>query len=150
MAVITRQCAGCCIQSDTQCSLAQLSSTLSDGYHFLLPSFFRLLAQLREQRREFAVCFRTFGVDIPEVAAEMNLFCAGQHPCYPNARFDGRSMRKADSEHLAAGTNGTPDLRLRLPDSSVVLHRSFEEICWLHGTTEPVCLIFIRPLNQLD
>lgn len=29
------------------------------------------------------VVFRTFGVDIPEVAQEMSMFATGQHPCYP-------------------------------------------------------------------
>ena len=105
-----------------------------EGYHFIIPAFFELLLHLQKQGRDFAIVFRTFGSDIPEVAAELNLFCTGQHPCYPHARFDG--------------TNGTMDLRLHFPQSTAVLHRSDSLISIISGTHIAVKNVPSAPLPK--
>eukprot|EP00662_Eupelagonemidae_sp_cell21_P027999 gene27999-52746_t len=45
--------------------------------------FFALVRRLHEDGRDFRIVFRTFGVDLPEVLSEYNLFCLGEHPCHP-------------------------------------------------------------------
>jgi hypothetical protein len=49
----------------------------------MIPSFFEAIIELERMGRSFAVIFRTFGVDIPKIAEEWNLFCDGKHPSYP-------------------------------------------------------------------
>ena len=44
------------------------------------------------QKRDFTVIFRSFGEDIPAVIEEMNLFCTGQHPQFPNVIFPNHSF----------------------------------------------------------
>ena len=97
---------------------------LHGGHVRLLPSFFALLQWLSDQRREVTLVFRTFGSDLPEVAAELNAFCRGEHPTYPDARFDGSTT--------------APDLRLDLsnPQCFGSMHRGGEA-----GTdAEPLCV----------
>ena len=71
-----------------------------EGKYHLVPSFFRTLIQLKKQKREFSVVFRTFGHDLHNIIWEFNKFCTGQHPCYsgrngtPLIRFDGYKMTK--------------------------------------------------------
>lgn len=66
----------------------------------LIPSFFKLIQELKKNKREFAVVFRSFGSDIENVVEEFNLFCQGGHPLYngkngtPRLRFDGKSKSK--------------------------------------------------------
>ena len=38
---------------------------------------------LQEEDLDFTIVFRTFGSDMADVAAELNLFATGQHPSYP-------------------------------------------------------------------
>jgi hypothetical protein len=76
-----------------------------EGKYHLIPSFFRTLIFLKKQKREFAVCFRTFGKDIKTIVWEFNSFCNGQHPCYSGR--NGTPMIKFD------GSKGTKDLRIR-------------------------------------
>ena len=75
---------------------------LRGGQVFLLPSFFELVKHLSAEKRDFAIVFRTFGSDLPEIAAEFNLFCAGEHPLHPGVRLDG-------------SLDGSPDRRIQLP-----------------------------------
>ena len=84
---------------------------LDRGRVRLLPSFFKLMKHLHDARRDFTLVFRTYGSDIPEVAAELNAFCEGRHPEHPEVRLDGRA--------------GGPDRRLDLGDPARfgVLHR---------------------------
>jgi len=50
---------------------------------------------LKKMKKEFAICFRTFGSEIDNVIYEFNMFCNGEHPCYngrnstPLVKFDG-------------------------------------------------------------
>lgn len=51
-----------------------------DVRYYILPSFFKLLVNLRKQKRNFALIFRTFGSDYDQVELEFNRFCDGTHP----------------------------------------------------------------------
>jgi len=66
------------------------------AYHFLVPAFFELIIDLSKKGRKFTLVFRTFGTDMDNVQKELNLFCEGKHPYYPNVRFDG----SGDSQDL--------------------------------------------------
>jgi len=59
------------------------------AYRFLVPAFFDLIIGLTKKARTFTIVFRTFGTDMDNVQKELNLFCEGKHPCYPNVCFDG-------------------------------------------------------------
>lgn len=48
------------------------------GHQALAPSYFALLRHLVSSGRDFAVVFRTFGTDLPEVVMEHNAFCEGR------------------------------------------------------------------------
>ena len=43
---------------------------LDGGVCVLLPSFLHLLRELKKTGRSFSICFRTFGTDLPKIAAE--------------------------------------------------------------------------------
>lgn len=58
-------------------------ASVGEGRHFLLPSFLRCVLRLEEEKRDFRIVFRTFGTDIADVISEFNLFCSGNHPCFP-------------------------------------------------------------------
>ena len=48
------------------------------------------MLELQAQGRDFAIVFRTFGLDLEDtVLQEFNAFCTGKHPLFPTARFDG-------------------------------------------------------------
>mmetsp|Transcript_11784 Transcript_11784/g.1760 ORF Transcript_11784/g.1760 Transcript_11784/m.1760 type:complete len:91 (-) Transcript_11784:685-957(-) len=59
-----------------------------------------MMMLLRKNKREFAIVFRTFGTDLPEVIEEFNLFCNGSHPLFngkhgnPLVRFDGKNRTR--------------------------------------------------------
>ncbi|XP_040538339.1 uncharacterized protein LOC416055 isoform X1 [Gallus gallus] len=55
-------------------------------YHFILPSFFRLLDALHRNGRDFTVIFRTFGTDLPRALLALRSALAGQHPQFPALR----------------------------------------------------------------
>jgi hypothetical protein len=59
-------------------------------FRFLAPAYFHFLEWLARNRPNSCVVFRTFGTDLPEVIAEHNAFCRGEHPLYPSTlRLDG-------------------------------------------------------------
>merc|ERR550534_2452089 len=66
------------------------------AYRYIVPAFFEMIIDLSNKGRLFAIVFRTFGTDMNNVQRELNLFCEGKHPCYPNVRFDG----SGDSQDL--------------------------------------------------
>ncbi|KAK9820202.1 hypothetical protein WJX72_007430 [[Myrmecia] bisecta] len=82
----------------------------ASGERRILPSFFKLLMHLHDLDREFSIIFRSFGSDIADVVEEMNMFCTGQHPCYPQVRMDGSQSRT--------------DLRMSIPESTGAFFRS--------------------------
>ncbi|XP_061474841.1 uncharacterized protein LOC133380810 isoform X2 [Rhineura floridana] len=55
-------------------------------YHLVLPSFFHLLESLHQEKRRFAVVFRTFGTDLPRVLQAVRCALEGEHPCFPALR----------------------------------------------------------------
>lgn len=69
-----------------------------EGKYNLIPSFFRTMIQLKKQKREFSIVFRTFGTNLKEIIWEYNQFCQGNHPCFsgrngtPLIRFDGHKQ----------------------------------------------------------
>lgn len=52
-------------------------------YHYIVPAFFRLLQYLVETERDFAIVFRTYGCDCPNVLAATKEMLAGKHPHFP-------------------------------------------------------------------
>jgi len=92
----------------------------AEGRYHLIPSFFRTISSLKKQKREFAVCFRTFGKDLPLVIWEFNQFCAGQHPCYSGR--NGTHLIKFD------GSKGTKDFRIQDPDQNCIYYRFSDEL----------------------
>eukprot|EP00808_Paulinella_micropora_P013273 g20465.t1 len=103
-----------------QAPTQDLPQELRNGNHFILPSFFRLLEHLKEEKRDFTIIFRTFGEDAEEVAKELNLYCEGKHPVFPDARFDG--------------SDGSLDLRLDLSKQAHCLYRSKDGATLALGT----------------
>ena len=59
--------------------------------------------------------FRTFGADICEVMDELNMFAAGQHPCYPEVPFcsmgTSPSTDSANTTPCPAGCDESDTLR---------------------------------------
>jgi hypothetical protein len=72
----------------------------SEGKYHIIPGFFKTLMYLKKQKREFAIIFRTFGVDLENVVYEFNRFCNGDHPCFngrnntPAVKMDGSKNSK--------------------------------------------------------
>ena len=66
---------------------------------FILPTFFKMIIDLVKEKIDFSLVVRTFGIDIAEIAEELNSFCEGKHPDYPNIKFNGE--------------DGTRDLRVK-------------------------------------
>jgi len=96
-----------------------------DGkFRLLIPSFFNLLVALKKTKRSFALCFRTFGEDLTDVAEELNSFCEGRHPLFHGHRMDG--------------SDGDPDFRLNLraPRTFGTFHRTSECDSLVLGTLE--------------
>jgi hypothetical protein len=89
------------LQQQLQQPLAERTSFFANGQRRILPSFFELLLTLQKSGRCFTIVFRTFGTDLRDVIAEMNMFATGKHPSYPGVRLDG--------------SDGRTDLRLETP-----------------------------------
>jgi len=105
--------------------------------YFIVPAFFNMLLDLEEQGRDARVVFRTFGSDTQDVIAELNAFCDGAHPCYPNvpatlgrfkvdlSRHSGTWHRDAErlsltfagSEQVVGAANIVEAIRSRLFDT---------------------------------
>ena len=82
----------------------KLLTMFGEGKYHLIPSFWRTLIYLKKQRREFSICFRTYGQDLPLVNWEFNQFCIGNHPCFSGR--NGTPLIKFD------GSKNTKDLRI--------------------------------------
>lgn len=54
-------------------------------YHYILPSFYRLIERLHQNGRNFSIVIRTYGLDAPNVLQSMSRTLQGQHPEFPNA-----------------------------------------------------------------
>eukprot|EP00854_Cymbomonas_tetramitiformis_P016780 gene16780-19935_t len=108
---------------------------------FIIPAFFKLLLQLKKDRRSFSLVFRSFGKELEEVAHELNMFCEGRHPAYPEACFDG--------------TDGQPDMRLSFlaPENFGAYYRVDEGTALVLGTLEPPAALQnwdgVQPVEEL-
>lgn len=72
----------CSLQADRDLSVKGEDGRL---YHWILPSFFQLLRDLMQERRQFAIVFRTFGTDLPRVLRAVNrALVEGAHPLFPD------------------------------------------------------------------
>jgi hypothetical protein len=49
-----------------------LMAIFGEGKYHLIPSFFRTMIFLKKQKREFSICFRTFGKDLKNITWEYN------------------------------------------------------------------------------
>lgn len=49
-----------------------LMKIFGEGKYHLIPSFYRTMIFLKKQKREFSICFRTFGKDLKNVMWEYN------------------------------------------------------------------------------
>ena len=52
-------------------------------YHYLLPSFIKMLYDLQADDRRFSVILRTYGVDAPRVLDSIAHIATGNHPLFP-------------------------------------------------------------------
>lgn len=86
-----------------------------DGRYNIIPSFFRMLIFLRKQKKEFAIAFRTYGVDLDNVIFEFNKFCNGDHPCF-NGR-NGTPLVKMD------GSKNSKDFRFKANEQHCKFYR---------------------------
>ena len=50
----------------------ELVELFKDGKYFILPYFFKLLINLKKNKKDFSIVFRTFGEDLSKVIDEMN------------------------------------------------------------------------------
>ena len=55
------------------------------AYHYILPSFVKLIYHLQEQGRRFSIVIRTYGMDAPNVLASIRHIVRGNHPEYSTA-----------------------------------------------------------------
>jgi len=80
-----------------------------------LPSFWRLLAKLQEEGRDFAVVIRTYGTDGPEVSKAITAFSEGKHPEFPTAcpRVK-QAMPAFGAFRRSASKSGSGDIALEL------------------------------------
>jgi hypothetical protein len=116
-----------------------------EGKYHTIPSFFRLLIFLKKQKREFAVCFRTFGKDLKNIVWEFNQFCSGQHPCYSGR--NGTPLIKFD------GSKGTKDLRIREDCQRGIFFRFSDDIAdarFISGTYDRLSDNFDELKDILD
>eukprot|EP01040_Poterioochromonas_malhamensis_P010600 gene10600-11541_t len=93
-------------------------SYLKDGHRQIVPAFFHLFESLVAQDTfDFRIVFRTFGSDLSDVVEEINDFCKGKHPLYPNQRkYDG------------SDPNDPRDFTIILPHQSACFRRNGEDV----------------------
>jgi hypothetical protein len=74
---------------------AFMSLSRSAGvHHFLLPAFFRTLAELVARRRRFRLVVRTFGTDGPKVSEALAAFARGEHCLHRGVVAPGLALDK--------------------------------------------------------
>ena len=99
-------------------SMSFIGNVTESGFQCnIVPSFFRLIASLHRRNVDFKIVFRTFGMDIPNIATEFNLFCTGEHPLSSQFSVDG-------AKFVLDGSDGGADRRLCLPHCYAQLIRS--------------------------
>jgi hypothetical protein len=80
-----------------------LDAGLDGECYCLLPSFLRMLRELKRQERSFTLFFRTFGSDMEVVLKELNALCEGRHPLF-----------QEEDNIVLDGSDGKSDYRMSL------------------------------------
>jgi hypothetical protein len=114
---------GASLESYTQRAMEVLK--FPDGTDMgIVPAFFDFLVYLKRRQRSFTLCFRTFGEDLATIADELNMFCEGRHPLYPDVRMDG--------------SDAQPDYRFNISDPNAcgTFHRTESCTSLVMGTVE--------------
>lgn len=91
-------------------------------YHYLMPSFVKLIYDLHAAGRQFAVVVRTYGLDAGNVLTSAEHVIAGNHPQFPGSlpirvrtnpgrirRHPGERIICEPPNDLLVSTNGTAD-----------------------------------------
>jgi len=102
------------VDQDLQNEFYKWMDLFSEGKYNIVPGFFKLLVYLKKTKRDFAIVFRTFGHDLPDVIWEFNKFCSGEHPCY-----NGQGCAKV----MFDGSKGTKDLRISAKTQNALFYR---------------------------
>jgi hypothetical protein len=100
---------------------------LSGEWLFIFPSFFKMVAQLQRERREFSIFFRSFGNDLDKIRQEWNAFLEGRHPLYKGFLDDVGPMDGT--------TPGVPDRRLGENDLHTMYRDKDGPVLALHINT---------------
>ena len=72
-------------------------------YSLSVPSFVKLLYDLHNEGRRFAVVLRTYGIDAPKVLESIEHIVAGNHPLFPGRRLPVQVCRTPGRIQRAAG-----------------------------------------------
>lgn len=98
---------------------------LVGGWLMMFPSFFKMVADLQREGRNFAVFFRSFGNDLAKIGTEWNAFCENRHPI---------CSRFLEGVGAMDGTvPGIPDRRLKTSNLHT-LYRDAQGPCLALGT----------------
>ena len=94
------------VAASTTLAPGLLADTWAVGRYFLLPSYLELLLHLQESHLldQVRIVYRTYGQDLEEVAKELDMFAAGQHPLFPEKSLDPRlTLRRPFSSFYRHG-----------------------------------------------
>jgi len=116
----------------------------SDGrlYHYLLPSFIKMLYDLRADGCRFSVILRTYGVDAPKVLDSIAHIVAGSHPMFPGElpvdvnRRPGRIRRQPDGRvicELPPTADGTETPPPTVLESDADIYRYMSDVDGICG-----------------
>ena len=72
-------------------------------YNYILPAVYKLVHSLVKDDRDFAIVFRTFGLDAPNVIKSLSYGLQGNHPGYPEVvklpvNYDVGTVKRSDDE----------------------------------------------------
>jgi len=93
----------------------KLTSVGADGrlYHYLLPSFVKMLYDLHADGCRFSIILRTYGVDAPKVLESIAHVVDGNHPLFPGKLPIGVNRRPGRIRRQPAGR-----IRCELPPTA--------------------------------
>eukprot|EP00047_Mylnosiga_fluctuans_P019574 m.83986 g.83986 ORF g.83986 m.83986 type:complete len:264 (+) comp8182_c0_seq1:193-984(+) len=114
-----------------------LADQAADGawLSIFLPAFFRLLQHVLTSGRPVALVYRTFGADLPRVAAAIRAFVEGRHPVYkPPVGVDARHLLLLPENTFQARYENA-QIHLHCADGSVAGDAAVYEKLSTPGTT---------------
>lgn len=89
----------------------KLTMAGKDGtpYHYILPSVYRAIHWLKQNKRDFAIIFRTYGLDANNVLASLAYGLSGNHPDFPKIQIKvnqhpGKIKRSDDGSPIVFDT----------------------------------------------